>query len=956
MRAPVIWSGVNAKFLNTGDVLDFNNFSITNGVKISVTKTAHGFTSSDIGRPLYFDGTDWQLAQADTGVKAQVAGFIYGVVNANTLRVSFDGQILNVGANFSADGGSLVPGSVYYLSAAQSGKVTVTPPSGSTDIIRPVGIALTSTSFSCVGIQDIFGQKTTVDPFDIKVTSTTPALTIRQLGTGHALLIEDQIGPDSTAFIINNNGSIIKGNTFLWGIGTLTPEIQFSGYDANSSAMLLHNDNNPSSFASLNFTNTSSQMTGAVTSGSDIASIRSYGGTGANAALAAEIKFTADGSPISSVSTPGRISFSTSTSGSATATERLRIDSVGNIDGKTPTGATIPLLKGVDIYDVVDVTPTLDLDFTDPSAVPGSLVFTRNSVAKYYDGHTTAKAEENLVLQSDDMVTAVALTNVTATANTSNSPSGTLTADTVTETTTNGAHYFIKNFAVISGQTYAFSIFAKKGSGATAPDIIQLSFTTSNFPVGYANFNINTGVVGTTSGITSAVITPAGAAGSGWYRISITATATSTNLSSSAVVIFTNNNDSLGRLPVYAGSTTSDVILWGMQLEQRIAVTDYVPTTTQIVRNYVPVLLEAPINTPRIDFDPITAEPKGLLIEESRTNLLTYSEDFSNAVWNKARASISSNIVVAPDGTLTGSKLVEDTSASNTHYLNSSYVASATLPIISIYVKAAERSRISLQVVRDNGGGFSSTALEVNLLTGTKISGPSDATITPVGNGWYRCAVPATSTATTNYGLRLVLFDGANLAYTGNGYSGIYIWGAQLEAGAFPTSYIKTVASSDSRIKEFASLSGSSFTDWYRQEEGSFFSEYRLGFDISSISIFHAEGAPGNTMNIRLSSGSASQFSVALYNTNIVNLAPAGYSTENTFYRRAIGYATNSFQQAINGALPNSEDTNGVMPILSRINLGSNVTSEQMNGHIRRLIYWPERLSNSLLQTITALT
>ena len=77
-------------------------------------------------------------------------------------------------------------------------------------------------------------------------------------------------------------------------------------------------------------------------------------------------------------------------------------------------------------------------------------------------------------------------------------------------------------------------------------------------------------------------------------------------------------------------------------------------------------------NEPRIDFDPVTGECKGLLIEELRTNLLKYSEQFDDANWGKGRSSISANVTTAPDGTLTGDKLVE-TAQLGAHHCNTTF-------------------------------------------------------------------------------------------------------------------------------------------------------------------------------------------------------------------------------------------------------------------------------------------
>ena len=245
------------------------------------------------------------------------------------------------------------------------------------------------------------------------------------------------------------------------------------------------------------------------------------------------------------------------------------------------------------------------------------------------------------------------------------------------------------------------------------------------------------------------------------------------------------------------------------------------------------VMRTAPANTPRIDFDPVTGKSLGLLIEEQRTNLLKYSEQFDNAAWTQTRTTIAANTIVAPDGTLTGDKLVEDTTASSSHILRSTSAtfAAGTAYTFSFFVKAAERSHTFFQF---RIAAFTSNLGVVFDIANTAIlsnaaSAWATASIVDVGNGWRRISVTATATAnyTGNDAFYLyVMQDGITTAYTGNGTSGVYIWGAQLESGAFPTSYIKTEASQVTRAADSASMSGANFSSW-NNTTGTLLAKYR---------------------------------------------------------------------------------------------------------------------------------
>jgi hypothetical protein len=159
----------------------------------------------------------------------------------------------------------------------------------------------------------------------------------------------------------------------------------------------------------------------------------------------------------------------------------------------------------------------------------------------------------------------------TITANTTTSPNGTTTADTLSESGANEVHAINQNKNFVSGENYTISCYLKKGGGTTAPNWIQITFGSAAFGSSqYANFNLSTGSVGTVVGGTADIE----GIGSGWYRVSFSATATTTTTAPSGV-IFNNNSDATGRVPGYLGAVTSDVYIWGAQLEEGSTATNY---------------------------------------------------------------------------------------------------------------------------------------------------------------------------------------------------------------------------------------------------------------------------------------------------------------------------------------------------------------------------------------------
>lgn len=159
----------------------------------------------------------------------------------------------------------------------------------------------------------------------------------------------------------------------------------------------------------------------------------------------------------------------------------------------------------------------------------------------------------------------------TVTANAVAAPDGATTADKLIEAATTAIHGITQSVSYTSGVQYTMSCYMKKGVGATAPDWMQVTFNATAFGSSqYANFNLNTGAVGTVVGGSATIAD----AGGGWYRVTFTASATSTTSGASSVA-FTNNSNAAGRVPSYAGATTSDVFLWGAQIEAGSTVTAY---------------------------------------------------------------------------------------------------------------------------------------------------------------------------------------------------------------------------------------------------------------------------------------------------------------------------------------------------------------------------------------------
>ena len=397
----------------------------------------------------------------------------------------------------------------------------------------------------------------------------------------------------------------------------------------------------------------------------------------------------------------------------------------------------------------------------------------------------------------------------------------------------------------------------------------------------------------------------------------------------------------------------ADLYIWGAQLEVGSAATVYIPTAA------------VTSGAARFDYDPVTLAPKGLLIEESRTNLLTYSEQFDNAAWSKGNTTVTANAVVSPDGTMDGDKLVEDTATSQHSAQQGGTLSAAGASTFSVYLKAGERQFVQVWL-HDTATTGNRVEGYVNLTTGVVSSVQSVGTgwtaasivVTSVGNGWLRVSLTGTSTVTAISARVRIASAVGTTTYTGDGTSGIYIWGAQLEAGVFATSYIPTVASQVTRAADLAVMTGTNFSSWYNATEGTWFADFTPPTSdyLTNKNLFLAsDNTTSNFNGLRyVTSGSRPGLGVTAAGTTQASIATTAM-VANTAYKMAGAYKLNDFAVSRNGAAVVT-DANGTLPTVTQAEIGSLAGSVNVLGsqHIRRLAYYNRRLTNAELQGITA--
>jgi hypothetical protein len=585
-----------------------------------------------------------------------------------------------------------------------------------------------------------------------------------------------------------------------------------------------------------------------------------------------------------------------------------------------------------------DSFPSLRLDFANSKRLDPRVTFTRASAARYYDGQTVAKAEENLLIRSQEFDNA-AWTNVSITVATdaTTAPDGTATADKATRVTTGELS---QSPAVISAQIYTVSIFAKQDTS----DFLQIALGIGGFTANdWANFNLSSGTVGNKGSSATASIQSFGA---GWYRCVLTCTAVATQTASFAFCPL--DADTNSRKPTNAASSAN--FLWGAQLEQRSSVTAYTPTTAQPITNYIPVLMTAQAGVPRFDHNPTTAESLGLLIEEQRANEFVRSENF-NTTWVKANVTVTSNTVIAPNGTLTASTLTSTSTGQCRVEQSFPAVLAVTPYTMTVYAKQASSPFIGMS--RFSGGRFAI----FNLSTGALISnsGGTTASIQSVGNGWYRIRFTDSvnpADAFRIWKIHPCTSSSIDASEIGNS---VYIWGAQLEAGAFPTSYIPTVASQVTRSADAATMTGTNFSSWYNAAEGTLYADFKFNGLILFPDVFSIGSSSTNFISISKNSSNNLRGEVVTNGSTTVNAVSGAPVSPNNDFKLSMAFATNNTAVTKDGAAP-TLDTDCTIPVATSATIGNRTgsTTSPLNGTIRKIAYYPERLTNAQLQALTS--
>jgi hypothetical protein len=586
--------------------------------------------------------------------------------------------------------------------------------------------------------------------------------------------------------------------------------------------------------------------------------------------------------------------------------------------------------------------------------------FVSSGTAPRAESYTvTAGNEESYYLWGAQVVASPLAENYTVTTSASApiqaiGPFGFGGGQKLVENTAAVAHTITQGSLTI-GLPITYSFYAKEG-GRSKINLAGGGYNSQGF---VTVFNLSSGVLDTNVG-NKASITPVG---NGWYRCAVSFTPSTTSSLSIALL------DNMG-ISAYTGDGTSGIYIFGAQLSDSASLDPY---------SYNPVA--APTSTayygPRFDYDPVTLAPKGLLIEEQRTNLTPYSR-YESGQWTFSAASVGNQTKTGVDGTSLTAFLANTTTSAHrvNRTLSGSYTANSIYtfsfyvakPAISDILGMAIRIRSTLGgqaigVVASNAGENSTYTFSSSAPFGTNPPAAITASnflATNVGNNWVRIsvttAIASIDTTLTQWDIGFSTAIGSDTGL-GTANSQIFIDSVQLEAGAFPTSYIPTTSATVTRAADNASMVGSNFSSWYNQSAGTFVTSFDMYYATNTIGAFPriisvSNGSSANLIDIQ--SAQYNNENMTIVDTSVQQCSiSATQFAANTTGKFAGSFATNNFQISANGVL-GIADTVGTVPIVNQMQIGNRWDLiRPMSGHIQSIKYYPKRLPNTDLQRLT---
>jgi hypothetical protein len=354
---------------------------------------------------------------------------------------------------------------------------------------------------------------------------------------------------------------------------------------------------------------------------------------------------------------------------------------------------------------------------------------------------------------------------------------------------------------------------------------------------------------------------------------------------------------------------------------------------------------------------------KGLLVEPARTNIAQYSEQFNNAFWTKSQTTATANAIAAPDGTTTADR-INETAVDAGHNVSKTFTGLSinTNYSWSAFVKGG-LNRNYLLIQYSAGNNFIATVVDITRgQIAYSVAGTTDTLVSTFfmdcGGGWYRVGISGSlsnfNAVNPNFRVQTVL-DNFDSSFLGATNSGFYIWGAQLETGAGVSSYIETPTNADvTRNADALVMTGTNFSDWYNQSEGTFLTQAYVygGRSQRFLAATDNTSAEQITGVVATSAGQGPYFQVIDGSVTQTAIGVLAYDFANTIDTPtstvAFAFKQNDFAISINGDSVIT-DGSGTLPTPDRMFVGSD-GSNYLNGILSSIYFWSTRLTDGEVQ------
>ena len=360
--------------------------------------------------------------------------------------------------------------------------------------------------------------------------------------------------------------------------------------------------------------------------------------------------------------------------------------------------------------------------------------------------------------------------------------------------------------------------------------------------------------------------------------------------------------------------------------------------------------------TPRFDYDPATLAPLGVYVEGAGTNIQIQSNGFAAAPWVPTDSIVTAAATASPDGTVNAAQVTEGSAGTALLVNTQLTVTSGMIYSVSRYFKYNNCRYICMAVTNPSLANGCQIWFDIQngtvgasqgLGTGTNVLGR----IYPAGNGWYRCVVTVIMGAITGMLVRTFSANADFSLVRVNG-AAYYMYGAQVEQSAVPTSYIPTVAAAVSRTADGLIMTGTNFSAWYNAATGSIVVDHDLnGFGAVNNPLMSIDDATANN-KITLARVTPGLGSLAVTTASVAQVAhnTANAALATTVSKVAAAWAANDFSLVLNGGVP-ALDAVGTIPTVTQMRLGGvTPVAAYLNGHLRRIRYWNTRLTDAQLQ------